>query len=90
MDYASNLGFEQSPDFDFLKEMVQLAARENGLDIFDNVFDWTLLLTKSTKGKHSAKQDDKRPRSCASDGSHSSTSKYFVAKNRSVSFDMQI
>lgn len=30
-----------------LKQLIVDAARENDLDIFDNVFDWSLILSRS-------------------------------------------
>ena len=46
MDYVTKLAFEEAPDFARLKDMVTDTATEANLDIFDNVFDWSLLLTK--------------------------------------------
>lgn len=37
--------FEAGADFDFLKSLVVDAARDADVDIFDNIFDWSLILT---------------------------------------------
>ena len=46
MDYANRLRFEECPDFTMLKEMIIQTANDNNLDIFDQIFDWTLFLTR--------------------------------------------
>ena len=46
MNYVTKMAFEEAPDFVRLKALVTDAATEHNIDIFDNVFDWTLLLTK--------------------------------------------
>lgn len=38
--------FDEAADFKSLKGMVLDAAFENDLDIFDNVFDWSIRLTQ--------------------------------------------
>ena len=45
MDICNALKFDQMPDFQLLKTMIRTAADEAGLDIFDNAFDWNLILT---------------------------------------------
>jgi len=37
--------FNEGADFEYLKQLMDDAAFENGLDIFDNVFDWSIRLT---------------------------------------------
>lgn len=39
--------FSALPDFTLLKNMVLRAAKAQNIDIFDNVFDWTLQLTRT-------------------------------------------
>ena len=46
MDYVTNLDFKEAADFNMLKNLVWEAASDANLNIFDNVFDWSLLLTK--------------------------------------------
>ena len=46
MQYCNNLQFEEAADFNKLKLLVTSAAEEAKLDIFDNVFDWSLLLIR--------------------------------------------
>ena len=45
MDYCEKLGFEEPADFDYLKFLVLQAAENAQVNIFDNIFDWTELLT---------------------------------------------
>ena len=49
MDYVMGMGFEEAADFDMLKGLITMAAAEAGLDIFDNIFDWSVLLTDQKK-----------------------------------------
>ena len=46
MDYVTNMQFEDAADFNMLKTLILEAASDANLNIFDNVFDWSLLLTK--------------------------------------------
>ena len=46
MDYVTNLDFKEAADFSMLKNLVWEAASDANLNIFDNVFDWSILLTK--------------------------------------------
>ena len=46
LDYCSKMTFEQAADFDYLKYLVLQMAEDAKINIFDNVFDWTILLTK--------------------------------------------
>ena len=39
------LGFEEAANFTMLKNLITQAADEADLDIFDNIFDWSILLT---------------------------------------------
>ena len=39
------LQFEEAADFTMLKQLIVDAATENELNIFDDVFDWSLLLS---------------------------------------------
>jgi hypothetical protein len=45
MEYCSNLKFEEAADFEMLKILILQAAKENEINLFDNVFDWSLQLT---------------------------------------------
>ncbi|KAJ3503772.1 hypothetical protein NLJ89_g8286 [Agrocybe chaxingu] len=42
LNYVRKLGFEETPDYDFLRELFTKVMRSNG-DIDDGVFDWNLL-----------------------------------------------
>ena len=46
MDYVTNMQFEDAADFNMLKTLILEAASDANLNIFDNVFDWSLLLTQ--------------------------------------------
>ena len=39
------LSFEEAANFTMLKALITQAANEADLDIFDNIFDWSILLT---------------------------------------------
>lgn len=39
MNYVRKLGFEESPDYDFLRELFTKIMRSNG-DVEDGVYDW--------------------------------------------------
>ena len=42
MNYVRKLGFEETPDYDFLRELFAKVMKNNG-DVDDGVFDWNLL-----------------------------------------------
>ena len=42
LNYVRKLGFEEAPDYDFLRELFVKVMRNNG-DIDDQVYDWNLL-----------------------------------------------
>ena len=42
LNYVRKLGFEETPDYDFLRELFTKVIRNNG-EIEDDVFDWNLL-----------------------------------------------
>ena len=42
MNYVRKLGFEETPDYDFLRELFTKVLRSTG-EVDDNVFDWNLL-----------------------------------------------
>lgn len=42
LNYVRKLGFEETPDYDFLRELFAKVMKNNG-DIDDGVFDWNLL-----------------------------------------------
>ena len=46
MDYVRKLNFEQQADFDMLKLLVLDMATEAMVDLFDNVFDWSVKLVE--------------------------------------------
>ena len=46
MDYVRGLEFEQHADFNMLKSLVRDMANEAQIDLFDNVFDWSLKLVQ--------------------------------------------
>lgn len=42
MQYVRKLGFEESPDYEFLRELFDKAIQRNG-ETDDGVYDWMLL-----------------------------------------------
>ncbi|KAF5389896.1 hypothetical protein D9757_003713 [Collybiopsis confluens] len=42
LNYVRKLGFEETPDYDFLRELFSKVIKSNG-DLDDGVFDWNLL-----------------------------------------------
>jgi len=42
LNYVRKLGFEEAPDYDFLRELFAKVMKNNG-DAEDGVFDWNLL-----------------------------------------------
>jgi hypothetical protein len=42
LNYVRKLGFEETPDYDFLRELFAKVMKNNN-DIDDGVFDWNLL-----------------------------------------------
>ena len=44
-NYVTGLSFTADPDYSMLKELVRNTASEANLDIFDEVFDWSLFLS---------------------------------------------
>ena len=42
LNYVRKLGFEETPDYDFLRELFAKVMKNNG-DVDDGVFDWNLL-----------------------------------------------
>ncbi|KAL2283288.1 hypothetical protein FJTKL_09927 [Diaporthe vaccinii] len=49
--YVRNLGFEDAPDYDYLRGLFTEAARENKIDESDNKFDWDELLQRAQTKK---------------------------------------
>lgn len=49
MDYVTSLGFEEAADFSLLKNLIVEAGVEARLNIFDNIYDWSILLTDKKK-----------------------------------------
>lgn len=58
MDYVMSMEFEQQADFAMLKNLIIQAAYEAQVNIFDNVFDWNLLL--ANQQIHARKHNSKR------------------------------
>jgi hypothetical protein len=42
LNYVRKLGFEEAPDYDFLRDLFAKVLRQNG-DADDGMFDWLLL-----------------------------------------------
>lgn len=42
LNYVRKLGFEETPDYDFLRELFSKVMKNNG-DIEDGEYDWNLL-----------------------------------------------
>lgn len=48
LNYVRKLGFEETPDYDFLRELFSKVIKNNG-DVDDGVFDWNMLNGKITR-----------------------------------------
>ena len=44
MNYVTGMRRTQAGDFEKMKKLVMDCARENSIDLFDNTFDWSILL----------------------------------------------
>ena len=42
LNYVRKLGFEETPDYDFLRELFAKVMKNNG-DVDDQIYDWNLL-----------------------------------------------
>ena len=42
LNYVRKLGFEEAPDYDFLRELFGKVIKNNG-DLEDGIYDWNLL-----------------------------------------------
>lgn len=42
LNYVRKLGFEETPDYDFLRELFSKVMKNNN-DVDDGVYDWNLL-----------------------------------------------
>lgn len=42
LNFVRKLGFEETPDYDFLRELFAKVLKNNG-DVEDGVYDWNLL-----------------------------------------------
>ena len=42
LNYVRKLGFEETPDYEFLRELFAKVMKNNG-DVEDGVYDWNLL-----------------------------------------------
>lgn len=49
MKYVTSLAFDQAADFTFLKKLILDAADDANLNIFDKIFDWSLIFTQMSK-----------------------------------------
>mmetsp|Transcript_16335 Transcript_16335/g.20703 ORF Transcript_16335/g.20703 Transcript_16335/m.20703 type:complete len:138 (+) Transcript_16335:130-543(+) len=49
MQYCTALKFEEMPSFVKLKQMIMMAAKKAHIDLLDNVFDWSELLTRNVR-----------------------------------------
>ena len=45
MDYVTSMTFDQPGNFQMMKRLITDCAREHGIDLFDNIFDWSLRLS---------------------------------------------
>ena len=45
LNYVRKLGFEEAPDYEFLRELFSKVLKNSG-DIDDGMFDWNLLNSK--------------------------------------------
>ncbi|GAA5798118.1 kinase-like domain-containing protein [Helicostylum pulchrum] len=55
LQYVRKLGFEESPDYDFLRELFNKVLRRMG-DSDDGIYDWMLLNGKGTETRESRRQ----------------------------------
>ena len=51
MDYVMSLRFGQPASFDMMKRLVKDCARQNSIDLFDNLFDWNIRLSQLEQSK---------------------------------------
>ncbi len=42
------LGFDEAADFNYLKSLICEAASHAKIDLFDNVYDWSIMLTSQS------------------------------------------
>ena len=42
LNYVRKLGFEETPDYDFLRDLFAKVMKNNG-DMDDGIFDWNLI-----------------------------------------------
>lgn len=52
LNYVRKLGFEEAPDYEFLRELFAKVMKNNN-DVDDGVFDWNLLNGKLPVNFHS-------------------------------------
>ena len=48
-EYCRNLGFDEKPDYLYMKNLFSTLAHREGIDLFDNTYDWSV---KATVIKH--------------------------------------
>lgn len=42
MNYAKNLKFTEEPDYDYMKSLFTELAAKEGIDLYDNMYDWSV------------------------------------------------
>ena len=45
LEYCRNLGFDEKPDYLYMKNLFSTLAHQEGIDLFDNTFDWSVRAT---------------------------------------------
>jgi hypothetical protein len=40
MSYCKNLKFTEEPDYDYMKDLFTRLAFKEGIDLYDNMYDW--------------------------------------------------
>lgn len=61
MDYCRNLGFEEKPDYNYLRKLFKDLFKQYQYE-FDYVFDWNLPIDKTNKYKNLEESNIKSPR----------------------------
>ena len=58
LNYVRKLGFEETPDYEFLRELFAKVLKNNG-DVEDGVYDWNLLNGETHGRFHERVSDSK-------------------------------
>ena len=45
MEYCRSMQFDESPDYLYLKNLFSKLAHREGIDLFDNMYDWGVRAT---------------------------------------------